>query len=60
MLVGNRIGGGLTQSTMNPMLPSLIPVKGQVNNVRKVVSPLWRGLGNTHGFALDGQSSRQG
>ncbi len=24
-----------------------------------VVSPLWRGLGNLHGFALDGKSYRK-
>ncbi len=27
----------------------------QVNNVRMVVSPLWCGPGNIHGFILDGQ-----
>ncbi len=32
----------------------------QVNNARMVVNPLWRGLGNTPGFVLDGKSYRQG
>ncbi len=32
----------------------------QVNDVHIVVSPLWRGLGNIHGFILDGKSYRQG
>ncbi len=35
-------------------------VREQVNNVRKVVSFLWRGEGNIHGFTLDGKSYRQG
>ncbi len=35
-------------------------LREQVNNVRMVVSPLWRVPGNTHGFFLDGQSYRQG
>ncbi len=30
------------------------------NNVRMVVSPLWRGPGNIHGFILNGKSYRQG
>ncbi len=30
----------------------------QVNNVRMVVSPLWRGPGNIYGFILDGKSYR--
>ncbi len=25
-----------------------------------VVTPLWRGLGNIHGFVLDGKSYREG
>ncbi len=32
----------------------------QVNNVRMVVSHLWCGPGNIHGFVLDGKSYRQG
>ncbi len=35
-------------------------LREQVNNVRVVVSPLWRGAGNIHGFILDGKSYRQG
>ncbi len=31
----------------------------QVNNVRVVESPLWRGPGNIHGFVLAGKSYRQ-
>ncbi len=31
----------------------------QVNNVRMVVNPLWRGPGNIHGFVLDGKSYPQ-
>ncbi len=35
-----------------------IQLKEQVNNARMVVSPLWRGPGNIHGFVLDGKSYR--
>ncbi len=50
---------GTDPSIMNSMLPSLFPVKG-ANNVRIVMNPLWRGLGNIHGFVLGGKSYRQG
>ncbi len=43
---------GLTQSNASSLLPSLVPV--QVNYVRIVVSPMWHGPGNVHGFVLDG------
>ncbi len=29
-------------------------LREQVNNVCMIVSPLWRGPGNIHGFVLDG------
>ncbi len=32
----------------------------QVNNAHMVVSPLWPGPDNIHGFALEGKSYRQG
>ncbi len=35
-------------------------LRKEVNNVRMVVSPLWRGLGNIHGFVLDRKSYQQG
>ncbi len=55
MLFGNRVGVGLAPcSLLNPQF------REQVNNVRMVVSPLWRGPGNIHGFVLDGKSYRQG
>ncbi len=46
MLIRNRVGVGLTRSTMNPMLQ----LREHVNNVRMVVSPLRHGMG----FILDG------
>ncbi len=45
LLVGNRVGEGLTWST--------------TRFLSMVVSPLWRGPGNIHGFILDGKSHRQ-
>ncbi len=39
MLVRNRVGAGLTRSTISLMLPSLFSVKVKVNNFRVVVSP---------------------
>ncbi len=35
-------------------------LKEKVNNVCMVVSSMWRGPGNIHGFILDGKSYRQG
>ncbi len=52
MLVGNRIVVSLTRSKIKPLLPFL---KEQVNNVRMVVSRLWRSPGYIHGFILDGK-----
>ncbi len=34
-------------------------LREQINNVRVVVSPLWRSPNNIHGFILDGKSYRQ-
>ncbi len=42
------------QDTITPMLPFNSQLKEQINNVHMVVSPLWRGPSNIHGFALDG------
>ncbi len=50
ILVGNRVGVGLTRSTINPM---------QVHYVRMTVSPLLRGPGNIHGSILDGKATAQ-
>ncbi len=49
LFVKNRVYVGLT-------LYSLL--REQANNVRMVVSTLWHGPGNIHGFILDGKSSR--
>ncbi len=35
-------------------------LREQVSNVRMIVSALWRGPRNIHGFILDGKSYRQG
>ncbi len=52
MLVGNRVGVGLyiLLSFLNAQL------REQVNNLCRVVIPLWRGLGNIHGLVLDEKS----
>ncbi len=47
LLVGNRVGVGLTRSTVRHLLPTLFPVRGASNSVHEVVSPLWRGSGTT-------------
>ncbi len=60
MFVGKRVGVGLIQNTMNSMLLPNPQLREQVNNVRMVVSSLWRGPGSTHSFALDGKSHQQG
>ncbi len=31
MLFGNRVGEGLTRSTKNPLLPSIFPVKEEID-----------------------------
>ncbi len=58
------VGGEPSWCTLNPELSpcSLLysQLREQVSNVRMVVSPLWRGLGNIHGFIQDGKSYRQG
>ncbi len=46
MLVGDRVRVGLTQSTVTPVRPSLLPK--QEKNVLVVVC----GPGNIHGFVL--------
>ncbi len=46
MLVGNRVGVGLTRSTINSFAPIQISHHGsEKKTVLMVVSPLWRGLG---------------
>ncbi len=55
LLVGNRVGVGLTRCTIRPLLPSYAQLREQVNNVCMVVNPLWRGPGNIHGFVLGGK-----
>ncbi len=56
----NQIGLGLTRSTVRPLLPFYFQLLKQVNNVRMVVSSLWRGPGNIRDFILDGKSYRRG
>ncbi len=51
--LGNQVGVGTCSLFYSHL-------REQVNNVRMVVSPLWRGPGNVHGFVLDGKSYRQG
>ncbi len=60
MLAENQVGVDLTWKTINPIPLLYSQLRDQVNNIRMVVSPLWRGPGNTHGFILDGKSYRQG
>ncbi len=58
MLIGNRAGVCLNRRSINPMLPPTFQLIEHVNNVSIVMSPLWHGLGNIHGFVLDGNSYR--
>ncbi len=58
MLDGNPVNIGLPMSTISSLLPCFLPVIQQVNNDRMGVSPLSRGLGNVHGFVLNGRSFR--
>ncbi len=60
MLVTKRVGVGLTWSTRNCMIPSYFQFRKQVDIVRMVMSPLWRGPGNNHGFLLDGKTYSAG
>ncbi len=53
MLFGNRACVGLTWSTVNRMPLLNSQLREQVNNAGMVVSPLWLGPGNSHGFILE-------
>ncbi len=55
-MLGSREGVGLTQSTPRSLFPVKEGGEGGVNRVRMVVSPLWRGPGDIHGFVLDEKS----
>ncbi len=48
---------GVTYALCSPLYSQL---REQVKNVHMVVSPLWRVLGNIHGFFLGGQSYQVG
>ncbi len=50
MLIGKRVGAGLTRSSINPMLPCSFQIREQATNICMVLNPLWLELC----FVLDG------
>ncbi len=55
-----QVGEALTRSTINSLLPFLIPVKRASEYRPHGSEPMWRRTVNIHGFVLRGKSQREG